>query len=83
MSQLVNLLGKFGIGISELNVVNMYNPEVLYAYNAGFNNASITEAKINVRFTSRFLLSYSIIYVLENNILIKIIINIFLSQSFR
>ncbi len=65
MSQLVTLLGKFGIGISELNIVNLYNPEILYDYNAGFNNASVTEEKINVRITSRFLLSYSIIYVLE------------------
>ncbi len=69
MSQLVTLLGKFGIGISELNVINLYNPEILYAYNAGFNNASVTEEKINVRFTSRFLLSYSIIYVLEKQYL--------------
>ncbi len=65
MSQLKTLLGKFGMGISELNILNLYNVEILYAYNAGFNNASVTEEKINVRITSRFLISYSIIYVLE------------------
>ena len=54
MLQLIDFLGKFGIGISELNVVNMYSPEVLYAFNAGFSNASVTEARINVSYTSHF-----------------------------
>ena len=48
MSQLVEYLGRFGIGIAELNVINVYNPELLYSYHSGFKNLTDTKSRIHV-----------------------------------
>ncbi len=46
---MVDVLGQFGIGIPELNVVNLYQPELIYAFTAGYQNLTTTRSQIDVR----------------------------------